>query len=92
MSAYGIRTYTPAGALAFDSTQRLGRVLGIITTGVSNGSYLYAGAVSGQFMAALLDASPGAPGISVSGQSVSWVFGGSQWGPPRSSTVVLFCF
>ena len=90
MSTHGIRTYTPAGALAFDSTQRLGRVLGIITTGVSNGSYLYAGAVNGQFMAALLDATPGAPGISVSGQTVTWSYQGAL--ARRSSSVVLFCF
>ena len=92
MGTSGIRTYGAAGAITFDSSQRLGRVLGIIDTGVENGSYFYPGPVSGQFMAALLDASPGAPGISVSGQSVSWVFGDSQLGPPHSSTVVLFCF
>jgi hypothetical protein len=41
-------------------------------------------------MAALLDATPGAPGISVSGQSVSGAFSGSL--QRRSSAVVLFCF
>ena len=90
MGTSGIRTYGAAGAITFDSSQRLGRVLGIINTGVGNGSYFYPGPVSGQFMAALLDATPGAPGISVSGQSVSWAFSGSL--QRCSSTVVLFCF
>lgn len=88
--SHGIRVRNAAGVVTFDTTHRLGRVLGIINTGGNDGSYFYPGPVEGQFMAALLDASSGAPGISVSGQTVSWAFNGTL--ARRSSAVVLFCF
>lgn len=92
MSTHGIRVFNAAGGLIFDPSHGLGRIIGRINTGVSNGSYTYPGIVEGQFFAALMDASIGAPGLIVSGKTITWQFGGNPAFPARNTAVVFGSF
>lgn len=92
MITHGIRVFNAAGGLIFDSSRSLGRSLGRINTGVSNGSYTYPGIVEGQFFATLMDASVGAPGITVSGKTITWQFTPNPVAPARNTAVVFGSF
>ena len=50
--SYGIKVFNSSGGTVFDSTHSLGRVIGRINTGTTNGSYTYNGTVDGTFFAA----------------------------------------
>ena len=41
--SYGIKVFNSSGGTVFDSTHSLGRVIGRINTGTTNGSYTYNG-------------------------------------------------
>ena len=49
--SYGIKVFNSSGGTVFDSTHSLGRVIGRINTGTTNGSYTYNGTVNGTFFA-----------------------------------------
>ena len=49
--SYGIKVFNSSGGTVFDSTHSLGRVIGRINTGTTNGSYTYNGTVDGTFFA-----------------------------------------
>ena len=72
----------------FDSTHSLGRVIGRINTGTTNGSYTYNGAVDGTFFAALMGATTGSPSLSTSGNTITWTFSNTFFAPQDS--VVIF--
>lgn len=65
--SYGIKVFNSSGGTVFDSTHSLGRVIGRINTGTTNGSYTYNGTVDGTFFAALMGATTGSPSLSTSG-------------------------
>ena len=49
--SYGIKVFNSSVGTVFDSTHSLGRVIGRINTGTTNGSYTYNGTVDGTFFA-----------------------------------------
>ena len=57
--SYGIKVFNSSGGTVFDSTHSLGRVIGRINTGTTNGSYTYNGTVDGTFFAALMGGNRG---------------------------------
>ena len=51
--SYGIKVFNSSGGAVLDSTHSLGRVIGRINTGTTNGSYTYNGTVNGTFFASI---------------------------------------
>lgn len=82
--------YSATGEVIFDSTHRLGRILGRFSTGVSNGSYTYPTGFSGTLFASSLGGGVGTPGITVSGSTIYWTFGNPM--TKVSTQVVYGCY
>lgn len=93
--AYGLQVFNASGSVVMDSTTRCGRVMGTFSTGTSNGSVNITPPGSSTLWAALVSPKAdigdgsGAPGLSISGTTISWTF---STGTGPSSLVVYGCF
>ena len=94
MADYGLITWDDAGNVLIDPSDDLGRVLGVTTTGSSNGSLQNAGFLLGTPFA-LVGQSQAASGrggtyyptpkVTFSGDQMSWVFSG-----PGAPTTIVY--
>lgn len=87
--------YNADGSLQFDLSNRLGRIVGTVATGTSNGSATVAGLAEGQGFWFRTETSVNTstakelPEVSFSGTTVSWVFRNPDTSKRRASTLLV---
>ena len=77
--AHGLQIFNADGSLQFDATNRLMRTLTSVVTGTEDGSATFGGAGQGAATAIIRSPAAGmsvAPRVSVSGDTLSWTYGG----------------
>lgn len=77
------------GAVIFDSSTRLFRVLAVVNTGTANGSVSLPDATQGDLVVATGDVEKYHPTFSKSGSTVSWNFGASATGDRQAADAVI---
>jgi hypothetical protein len=90
--ASGLRVWDNVGNLLIDTSTRMGRVLGQISTGTADGSVTSAGFATGAPFYAIVpkSGSPAAintPNITITGNTMSWSFSGV---PSPQDSLVLY--
>lgn len=84
--AEGLQVWDASGNIILNETTKTGRLLDVIETGLSNGSFTFTGAIYGDMHAAAITSSIYPPSVTVSGNVVSWTFPGNK----VNASILLF--